>query len=184
MLHFWRHGFEATSIDDLVRATGVSRQGIYSDAGGKDALFAMSLQAYVDTIVTPAFARVESAEADLGAVAEFFEFQIARGEEAGLPGPGCLLTNTMTEVAPRSAEVMRIVNDHNDRLRRGFSAAIANTAARHGHVVARGERAALAWSLVVFANGLWTLSRTVRNAAVLRQAVRQMLQLLEQGLSR
>jgi TetR/AcrR family transcriptional regulator, transcriptional repressor for nem operon len=183
MFHFWRHGFEATSIDDLVRVTGVSRQGIYKDAGGKDALFALSLRAYIDTIVSPAFSQVEEAGADLTTVARFFEFQITRGEEAGLPGPGCFLTNTMTEVAPHRAEAMSIVNGHNERLHRGFSAALSNAAAGQDYAWGRGERRTLSWSLVVFANGLWTLSRTISDAAVLRHAARETLQLIEQRLS-
>lgn len=177
MQHFWRHGFEATSVDDLVRATGVSRQGIYGDAGGKDALFVQCLHAYVEAVVTPAFARVEHKGAMLDAVANYFEYQIARGQEAGLPGPGCLLTNTMTEVAPDRAEILNIVARHNERLRRGFASALDNTATAAGRTLNRRERHELATTLVVFANGLWTMSRTVDDAAVLRGAVRKMLQL-------
>lgn len=179
MQHFWQHGYEATSIDDLVRATGVCRQGIYSDAGGKDVLFAKCLRAYVDAVVTPAFARVEGAHATLDTVAEFFEMQIARGEAAGLPGAGCLLANTMTEVAPRSPAIMRIVIDHNTRLRRGFARAIANTAKSAGHTLSRTDRDELSLTLIAFTNGLWAMSRTSGDATVLRRAVRQMLQLIQ-----
>jgi len=177
MLHFWRHGYEATSVDDLVRATGVSRQGIYGDAGGKDALFVQCLHAYVEAVVTPAFARVERNGAMLDSVADYFEHQIARGQEAGLPGPGCLLTNTMTEVAPHRNEIMHFVARHNERLLQGFAAAITNTATAAGRTLDRRECYALATTLVVFANGLWTMSRTVDDAAVLRGAVLKMLQL-------
>lgn len=180
---FWSHGFEATSLDDLVRATGVSRQGIYSDFGGKAALFEKCLLAYVDNVVTPAFTQVEHVGADLKSAALFFEQQISRGEMAGLPGPGCLMTNTMTDVAPHSTDVMRIVRAHNERLQRGFSAAIGNTAKLRGTVLMPTEQRALSLSLLVFANGLWTLSRTVGDAAVLRQATIQMFQLVEQKVT-
>lgn len=179
MLHFWRHGYEATSIDDLVRATGVSRQGIYADAGGKAALFGRCLEAYVAAVVTPAFARVEAAGATLHDVAAYFETQIELGEAAGYPGAGCLIANTMTEVAPRCAEVMRIVAGHNERLRHGFATAIVNQAAKAGKQLSRRERDDLALSLVTFANGLWSMSRTIDDAALLRRAVRQMLQLID-----
>jgi TetR/AcrR family transcriptional repressor of nem operon len=36
---FWENGFNATSIEDLVVATGVGRGGIYSDFGGRKICF-------------------------------------------------------------------------------------------------------------------------------------------------
>ncbi|MEO1379603.1 MAG: helix-turn-helix domain-containing protein [Pseudomonadota bacterium] len=39
LMRFWHRGFEGTSIDDLVKATGISRHGIYTEAGGKKALY-------------------------------------------------------------------------------------------------------------------------------------------------
>jgi TetR/AcrR family transcriptional regulator, transcriptional repressor for nem operon len=91
---FWSKGFEATSMDDLVRATGVSRYGIYEAASGKEGLFLACLETYSQAIVTPAFADVERGDADIGAISGYFERQIAAGEHAGLPGPGCLMANS------------------------------------------------------------------------------------------
>ena len=36
---FWSKGFEATSMDDLVQATGISRHGIYSDLVERENFF-------------------------------------------------------------------------------------------------------------------------------------------------
>ena len=118
-------GYNATSLDDLVNATGVSRHGIYGDFGGKRALFLASLDHYSEAVVTPAFAEVEAGGADLTTVAGYFEHQIRRAEGPGLPGRGCLMANTMTEVAPRDDEVRKLVSAHADRLRYGFANALA-----------------------------------------------------------
>ncbi len=43
---FWEHGFEKTSLDDVVEATGIPRQSVYRMFGSKQALFARTLELY------------------------------------------------------------------------------------------------------------------------------------------
>ena len=47
-------------MEDLVKATGVSRHGIYSDTGGKRDLFLETFAIYQREVVSPAFAAVEA----------------------------------------------------------------------------------------------------------------------------
>jgi len=83
--------------------------------------------------VEPAFSQVEAPKAGLSDIAGYWELQISRGEQAGLPGPGCLLANTMTERAPHAPDVAKVVAAHNNRLRAGFRNALRGQgiAARH-----------------------------------------------------
>ena len=60
MEQFWQHGFAASSMDDLVKATGSTRHTIYTEFCGKERLFEDCLVAYSGAIVTPAFAQVET----------------------------------------------------------------------------------------------------------------------------
>ncbi|WP_256731320.1 helix-turn-helix domain-containing protein [Sphingomonas sp. dw_22] len=43
---FWRKGYEGTSYEDLSTATKVSRPGLYSAFGNKQALFVRALDRY------------------------------------------------------------------------------------------------------------------------------------------
>ncbi len=43
---FWAKGYEGASYDDLSRATGVARPGLYSAFGNKEALFRLALDRY------------------------------------------------------------------------------------------------------------------------------------------
>ncbi|MCT4703199.1 TetR/AcrR family transcriptional regulator [Enterobacteriaceae bacterium H20N1] len=43
---FWEKGYEGTSYDDLTRATGVKRPGLYASFGNKEALFQKVLERY------------------------------------------------------------------------------------------------------------------------------------------
>ncbi len=176
--HFWANGFHAASMDDLVQATGVSRHGIYSSFGGKKSLFLACFDRYQKSIVTPAFQVVEAPDATLQSVSDYFEHQISMGENAGLPGPGCFVANSATEVAPADPDVMAEVARHNDRLWQGFASALRNTAP---HI--EPQRAnELADVMVIFTNGLWTKSRTVSDGDVLRNAVQRFLSLLTDTL--
>ena len=45
---FRRHGYEGTSIQDLVEATGIGRGSLYTAFGSKDALYLAALERYGD----------------------------------------------------------------------------------------------------------------------------------------
>ena len=178
---FWKHGFHATSMDALVKSTGVSRHGIYATFGGKNQLFHACFGQYQNTIVTPAFGRVEEPNADLTAIADYFETQISLSDEIGLPGPGCFVVNSSTEVAPHDAVTQTKVAEHNLRLFEGFRNALINEQRKSlsAHQI---DVSALAEVFVVFSNGLWSLSRTTRDADVLRAAVKTFLNTMEANL--
>ena len=45
---FWKHGFADASLQELERATGVNKSGLYSEFSGKDELFLESLRFYLE----------------------------------------------------------------------------------------------------------------------------------------
>lgn len=182
LAQFWQHGYHATSMDDLVNATAVSRHGIYKSFGGKKKLFIACFDAYQTAVVSPAFSVVETSTADLSSIAAYFDFQITAGEAAGLPGPGCFVANSATEVAPHDADVHRQVSLHNARLHQGFEAALRNEMTARG-TAATCDIADLARTCVVFANGLWSMSRIVDDAQDLRRAVATFLTSLKETLT-
>ena len=128
--------------------------------------------------VPTAFEVVETPDATLQNVSDYFERQISLGENAGLPGPGCFVANSATEVAPSDPDVMEKVARHNDRLHRGFASALQNTAP---HLDSQRTHE-LADVMVIFTNGLWTKSRSVSDGDALRKAVQSFLTLLTDTL--
>jgi len=45
---FWKHGFADASLQELEKATGVNKSGLYSEFSGKEELFLESLRFYLD----------------------------------------------------------------------------------------------------------------------------------------
>lgn len=176
---FWEHGYNATSMDALVRATGVSRHGIYTTFGDKHGLFQACFPQYQERVVTPAFAVMERPGARLTSVATYFDTQISAAENVGLPGPGCFVANSATEVAPHDTETRAQVAAHNARLHAGFMNVLTNETQDFGHSEVLED---LARVCVVFTNGLWSSSRVTSDVRDLRQAVDLFLELLERKL--
>jgi TetR/AcrR family transcriptional regulator, transcriptional repressor for nem operon len=174
MSSFWKQGYEACSMDELVKNTGVSRHGIYATVGGKRDLFLRGFAAYQREIVSPAVSVLESEAATLDAIAAYFETQIALAERIGLPGPGCFVANAMTETAPHDADVRAQVELHNMRLK----AAFRNALQKSFDLIDPDELDALAEFIATTAQGLWSKSRVVETAAPLRMHVSTLMSLL------
>lgn len=92
---FWHQGYEATSVQDLVDATGLSRASLYNTFGSKHALYVDALRRY--RMERQGVLRHLTADAPpLQALRSVLE-QVA-DEAAACPNDGsCLLTNTATE---------------------------------------------------------------------------------------
>lgn len=178
MLQFWHHGYSATSVADLVAATGVARHGLYEEFGNKHELFCACLAAYQDAVVSPAFHRVEAEGADLEDIAIYFQTQIKAGLSMMPSPPGCLIANTMTELGPHNEEISRLVEAHNDRLTSGFLNALSN----ENETLSHAELSQLARFLSVSAQGLWSFSRSTDDPAYLTAFADTLLSLIKQRL--
>jgi TetR/AcrR family transcriptional regulator, transcriptional repressor for nem operon len=100
---FWRKGYEATSLSDLLKATGLARQSLYNAFGDKRALFLAALRRYA-SLGVGGFADALKTGPVRGAVRRVFENGL-RGENRDC---GCFLVNSTSELLPRDAEVGRI----------------------------------------------------------------------------
>ena len=171
---FWVHGYNGSAISDLVAATGVSRHGLYQTYRDKAGLFQAAAARYTDQIVIPALEQVEAQGAGPAEIRAYFHQQIALAEEVGLPGPGCLIANTMTETGPHDPAVAKLVRAHLDRLTAAFRGALSG-------VVATEDLDDAAWFVTVSAQGLWSVSRTVKKAAPLYAFVDHLMTRFEGG---
>lgn len=176
LAQFWYGGYEATSMDTLVKKTGVSRHGIYTDYGSKHALYLACFPRYHEHVVAPVLNPVFSSPAGLPAITAYFGRLIEMAEGIGLPGPGCFIANAATETAPHDPEVARKVAEHNTRLENAFTMALQREKTSN---LPLAHRKALARLTVIFSAGVWTASRSTENVEVLRQHVAVFLDMLE-----
>jgi AcrR family transcriptional regulator len=55
---FWKHGFADGCLQELEKATGVNKSGLYAEFSGRDELFLESLRFYLDRMPQLAGTRV------------------------------------------------------------------------------------------------------------------------------
>ena len=155
---FWANGYEAASLSDLLRCMGISRQSAYDTFGDKRQLFDAALAAYADR-VGGEMRRIlaDEKQSPLGRVRTFLR-RLGALTQAG-DGRGCLLTNTVVELAPHDEKIRAAVSE---RLR-GLEGAIrsnleaAKKAGELPNGLAPGPAAKL---VVVLMQGALVLSKT------------------------
>lgn len=178
MILFWKQGYGATSMEDLVAASGVGRGGIYADFGGKEALFLACLEAYTERFADPAIGLLAAGDDGLDAIGAYFDHFIALHEQRGMPGPGCFIANTMTELAPRNDAALRIVKAHSARLKSAFRDALMRAGGESGARLAPAELDGLAEFLVTSSQGLWSYGKSIDDVRVLKSFRDRLLDLL------
>jgi TetR/AcrR family transcriptional repressor of nem operon len=100
---FWTRGFEATSIQNLVEATGVNRGSIYGTFGDKKGVFLAVVDRYLET-VAKSLAEELSDPDPRRAIERMFTSIIRRTSDPRFPR-GCLITNTALE-CPASGDAI------------------------------------------------------------------------------
>src|SRR5262245_4823303 len=161
----WSKGYEATSLDELCRATGLSRSSFYATFGSKHALLLRSVERYVEQRTARLSAillrpvPVRSAFAAL--LAEFID-QIMSG--AGRKG--CFLGNCAAEIARGDREAHARVRKGLEQNEATFRAALAR-GRDNGELAPETDVDALARFFVAGLQGLRLVGKTNPDRAVL-----------------
>lgn len=95
MSTFWQRGYEATSMADLLDATGLSKSSLYAAFGGKHDVFLSSYDLYRDRQADRLRSILDQSPAPHG-IRDFFE-QIISGGSDELQRFGCMSTNQAAE---------------------------------------------------------------------------------------
>ena len=104
---FWAHGYEATSVRDLIEKTGITGASLYNAFGDKRALYQRALDHYVEDSVVDRIRRCE-ALAPREAIGAFFA-EIVRRSLDDHQHKGCMLVNAALDVAPNDPGFQTIV---------------------------------------------------------------------------
>jgi len=158
MLLFWRKGYEATSVQDLVDALQINRFSLYNTFGDKEALFAQVIKHYRRTV----FGRLESQlqPASDGLPRLFGYLEALKEGLRRQPGPwGCLLQNATMEQGDFKPAIQSLIDEFVTVLH-GHVLAILVAAKAQGQL--RGEQSAevLADFVTTQIQGMILMSRT------------------------
>jgi TetR/AcrR family transcriptional repressor of nem operon len=124
MREFWRKGYSATSIPKLEAEMGISRQSLYDTFKSKRALFLRVLRHYHENIIVKNFSFIENSSSSKEGICDYFR---ARAKDALSHSDiqGCLVTNSIAELAQHDNQVRTQVNITLQHMRAVFRNALA-----------------------------------------------------------
>jgi TetR/AcrR family transcriptional repressor of nem operon len=176
---FWLHGYDATSIDDLLGATGMHRGSFYRAFGDKHGAFLAALDRYVERAATeqvgPAISGRGSPRRRLLRLLHL-RLDVALGTAgAGAPGgghipPGCLVANSALEVAAHDPATRAIVAAALEAMRVAVARLITE-AIDAGEVDPTVDVPAAADQLFTILQGVNVLARTTGDRTHLRRVL-------------
>nr|WP_242480875.1 TetR/AcrR family transcriptional regulator [Rhodovibrio sodomensis] len=168
---FWRQGYEATSLDDLTQAMGLSRSSFYSCFGSKHEALLRALRVYADRSVDDLTAIARDAGSPRAALQRMIGAMVETQDTCR----GCLLVNCITELANHDPAVQTVVQQHIARIE-GLMAQTIAQAAPPG--TAPDSPADRARALVAITVGAITLSKAGLPGDQVQSALRQADRLL------
>jgi len=155
---FASKGYADTSMEDIVKATGVSRYGIYGTFGNKRELFEQALERFAEGMGKQSFLRLLEPDASLDHIRKIFDERIADmccSEEH----KGCLFIHTAMQLAPEDDELRDVLKKFMKRMSKAFTIGLESARAR-GEVRADLDSVAAGESLTSTMFGLAVLGRT------------------------
>ncbi len=120
---FWRKGYESTSLQDLLSATGLSKSSFYQTFKSKNRLFQRAIQNYRNRLTDDLRARLRQAGSGRAFIENLFR-DVADETRGPDSRRGCLLMNTANEFAQTDADIARLVSHSLDRIIAIFEEAI------------------------------------------------------------
>ncbi|MGW4879133.1 TetR/AcrR family transcriptional regulator [Streptomyces sp. NPDC004262] len=175
---FWRRGYEATSMADLVEHLGIGRASLYATFGSKHDLYLRALERYQEDRLPPLLRDLSRPGPALPAVRALIRQYAAESAADDLRLRGCLVTNTAAELAPHDPAAARSVERDWDRVETGLHMALARAVAQD-ELPADRDPLALARTLLVLLQGLRVVGKASTDPGRVRDAAEQVLTLLD-----
>jgi len=155
---FASKGYADTSMDDIVRATGVSRYGLYGTFGNKRELFEQALDRYADSMGKQSFLRLLEPDASLAHIRRIFDERVADmccSDESR----GCLFIHTAMQLAPQDEDLKLVLQKFMSRMSKLFAVGL-DAAKQKGEVRTDLDTQAAGEVLTSTMFGLAVLGRT------------------------
>ncbi|WP_211464723.1 TetR/AcrR family transcriptional regulator [Collimonas silvisoli] len=157
MLVFWRYGYEATSLNDLTSAMGITPPSLYTAFGDKERLFLEAVEYYLakkpcffESIVAEPLTAKES-------IRSYLEVIAISQTDPNQP-PGCMVVTSATNCTAASAHVQEVLADYRGQMEAGIKNRL-DRGVSEGELAADTDTAALASFFVTVIHGMSTQAR-------------------------
>ncbi|MEM6835802.1 MAG: TetR/AcrR family transcriptional regulator [Cyanobacteria bacterium P01_C01_bin.120] len=177
MTVFWEKGYAATSMQDLVDAMGIHRGSLYDTFQDKRQLFLQAIAYYHNTVVRSAIAHLKMPGAARSAIEWHFENLAERSLE-NTPPRGCLITNSLVELAARDPEIAAVLKKGLQQVEDAFFQALVR-AQDQGEIAPEKDLRTLAQYLTSSLQGMRVMAQVNMPPDALKQTARLILSTLD-----
>lgn len=170
---FWQRGYQASSLDELARITGVKKPSLYAAFGDKAALFLKVLDRYHSMVLMLSKQILEGAGPAREAVRAWLTGFLPFCSEA-MGANGCLSINTHLEAGALTPDVRASIGAFQRETEALLRAALMRGVSQ-GEFPAGFDCASAARVLLVAQSGLMAMARSEPPAAVTQASMEHLL---------
>ncbi len=123
MHEFWHSGYEATSLQNLLKSMGLSKSSFYQTFSSKEKLFHQCLKHYQEQMVAKLEKDLSNSKSGIVFIKQAFS-GIADEAKKENEKKGCLVINTANEFGQKNSEIAIIVKQSIGRFERIFLKAV------------------------------------------------------------
>jgi TetR/AcrR family transcriptional repressor of nem operon len=167
---FWAKGYEATSMADLCSCTGLHKGSLYQAFGDKHSLFMSALKHYADSEFHETAAVMNETNTPLENIRAAIDKIM---EDAGSE-KGCMMINSMVELAPHDPEVRKTLQGFAGQ-RLHVMADLIDKAQESGEISSKTEPHKLAQQLMMSLAGGAALVKGFVPAKNIREALHDII---------
>ena len=174
---FWKQGYSATSVQDLVSHLGINRASLYDTYGDKEKLFKMAFNHYRATNIEEMNQFFQRETVVKEGLKKLFEMAIDESIE-DKDRKGCFVVNTTTELIPGDNEILDVLKEN----KRCFEELFYNYLLRgekEGQFKKNKDLKSIASLLYMTYNGLKVVSKIEPNKTELVNSIGVVLSLLD-----
>ncbi|MFT7641125.1 MAG: TetR/AcrR family transcriptional repressor of nem operon [Pirellulaceae bacterium] len=166
---FWRNGYEATGLSELTKEMGIGRQSLYNAFGDKHSLFVEAIKHYASRNSEPLIGLLQAPGSGVGNIRKALEAVVAFTTTGDCCG--CLLTNSIVELAPHDEQVADVVRSALNRMEKAFQDAVER-AVEAAEVSANTDTRAMARFLNNTLHGMVVMGKASASKAALKDVVK------------
>jgi TetR/AcrR family transcriptional repressor of nem operon len=177
---FWRKGYEATSLAELLKATGLSKSSLYQTFTDKRSLFLSALETYRQDRIAYLREKLNDGRPARESLAAFFRDMLEHAADKERPY-GCMSCNEAVELGPEDAQVRKLIAADFQAVEDLFADAIQR-GQRDGSIRNPENSRVLARFLTVNLQGLQVMARARIDTSRVTDNVKVMLSTLDQPI--
>lgn len=173
---FWKQGYAATSVKDLVDQLGINRASLYDTFGDKDQLFKKAFELYRTTNLEHLNQFFQNHSNVKDGFSLLFENAILEAVH-DVERKGCFVVNTTTELVPNDDSILSIL-EKNKRDFENLFYQYLKSGKESGQLTTSQDLKKLASLLYVLYNGIRVVAKVRPNKKELKESVDVALLLL------